>query len=96
MGRMKFTQEQLDIVMSLLPRYELDLAKLADDLIILPSRVHGEPISVQMELVHRERATVCRRIAEMKEYYERMRVDYPEYNLPRSKHSKEEDYMDTH
>ena len=96
MGRMKFTQEQLDIVMELLPRYELNKAKLAVDLIILPSRVHGEPISVQMDLVHCERATVCRRIAEMKEHYINMRRDHPEYNLPPPKHSKEEDYMDTH
>lgn len=97
MGRMKFTQEQLNIVLRLLPEYELDKQYIEHDLIILNSRVHGEEISVQMRLVNSGRTYVCDRIKEMKGYYDRMRLDHPEYNLPpRPETCKEEEYMNTH
>lgn len=96
MGKTKLTKAQLEAVIYYLPEYELDEDKLESDIIILRTRVQGVPISAQADLLKYSRATVCRRISDLQGYYDAIRQDHPELDLPVRKGSKEEDYMDAH
>lgn len=98
MARMKLTQEQLDIVLELLPKYDMDINYISRDLQILETRVHCVPVSEQARLTDMSRANVFRRIKVIQECYDKIQADHPEYNLPLrpDKPSKEEKYMNTH
>lgn len=96
MSRMKFTQEQLDIIIELLPKYDMDVNYIDKDIIILETRAHHVPVSEQARMTNMSRANVFRRIKIIQECYDKLRLDHPEYDLPLRKDSEEERWMNSH